>query len=798
MKKFLSLVMALIMVMSLVTVASAADYTDAADIDKAQAVDVMSAVGVFQGSAGKFNPKAVLNRAEAAKLIAYLDLGEDVAEALPAVQSFSDVPATHWAAKFIAYCADEGYINGVGNGKFDPAGKLTGYQFGKLLLCVLGYDYKLESFTGANWSIAVAKLMQANDINKDVKAVPSAELTREDAAQYCLNALQATTVTYADKGTTITVGGVDIVTGAKAATPVTTGAYKSEFEAGTVELAEKLYEDDLVKVEADDAFGRPATKWTYEGKEVGTYADTAKFVWTTAMKKDAVTTALKGYVVKDAAGKTYKVNADTKLVGSVNLVGKTLNNSKSLAEQIAGFTGNGTRVEIFTKKDAIEEIHVITYGVAEVTKVVTDKDGNVTYTLKGSTTFTAKDFADPDKDDTVKAAAPMAEDDIVTYVKNGSVYYTYPTTSVTGVVSRVKAKDYVVVDGTQYPLATGVSVSVSKNEQELTIDQYGVVVDADDVKSESKVAYVAKVWSKQGNYGWETWVQVVTQSGEVVEKQLSTSNGAAVTEGSLYDFYVTSKDTASLLANTKGEATVVTGAEFDSDTKKINDGSHDYYFANDVKFVNVKSNGADIKVTTSTGMQKVSSIPTSINVYLVVDDADVKVVFVPAAAKGAVDKSSVLFLATTDIVDNALDKDNKDARVYKMYKDGEAVEVMVEDGAPLNASSAAGKFYTYSIDDTTGRYDLTAVSEQFSIYADGSDAANIDIKADKYVEDAYGNLYALAKDASFFDLTDNGLATLADIVDFVEANDDAALQVCVTFDDDEITALYIVKKADLA
>ena len=58
MKKFLSLVLALVMTMSLVTVsAGAKDFTDSTKIQYAEAVDVMSAVKVIDGYAeGDFRP----------------------------------------------------------------------------------------------------------------------------------------------------------------------------------------------------------------------------------------------------------------------------------------------------------------------------------------------------------------------------------------------------------------------------------------------------------------------------------------------------------------------------------------------------------------------------------------------------------------------------------------------------------------------------------------------------------------------------------------------------------------------
>ena len=86
MKKFLSLVLALVMTMSLVTVsAGAKDFSDSTKIQYKEAVDVMSAVKVIDGYAdGSFNPSATLTRGAAAKIICNLILGPTTASALVA------------------------------------------------------------------------------------------------------------------------------------------------------------------------------------------------------------------------------------------------------------------------------------------------------------------------------------------------------------------------------------------------------------------------------------------------------------------------------------------------------------------------------------------------------------------------------------------------------------------------------------------------------------------------------------------------------------------------------------------
>ena len=113
MKKFLSLVLALVMTMSLVTVsAGAKDFTDSTKITYKEAVDVMSAVKVIDGYAdGSFNPSATLTRGAAAKIICNLILGPTTASALVAdAAPYKDVPTNHTFAGYIAYCQKTGII----------------------------------------------------------------------------------------------------------------------------------------------------------------------------------------------------------------------------------------------------------------------------------------------------------------------------------------------------------------------------------------------------------------------------------------------------------------------------------------------------------------------------------------------------------------------------------------------------------------------------------------------------------------------------------------------------------------
>ena len=214
MKKFLSLVLALVMTMSLVTVsAGAKDFTDSSKITYSEAVDVMSAVKVIDGYAeGDFRPTATLTRGAAAKIICNLILGPTTASALVAdAAPYKDVPTNHTFAGYIAYCQKEGIISGYADGTFKPANSLTGYAFMKMLLGALGYDSAIEGYTGANWSINVAKralnIGLDDDLVGDFNGVKA--VNREEACLYALNTLTATMVEY-EKNSTVTVGNITI------------------------------------------------------------------------------------------------------------------------------------------------------------------------------------------------------------------------------------------------------------------------------------------------------------------------------------------------------------------------------------------------------------------------------------------------------------------------------------------------------------------------------------------------------------------------------------------------------------
>lgn len=290
MKKFLSLVLALVMTMSLVVVgASAKDFTDSDTITYDEAIDVISALEVVDGyTDGSFQPTTELNRGQAAKIICNLILGVAAADNLVATTApFKDVPASHHFAGYISYCAQEGIISGYSDGYFRPSNTLTGYAFMKMLLGALGYDQNNEGLTGSNWTIQVAKLVQGVGLDADLEDdfVGSKAVTRQEACLYALNTLQARTVEYKTPGTSISVNGIEINQKASNATyrtydtilgGSTTDKNDGNIDAdGYIQFAEEHFPRLILNGGERDGFGRPEHMWTYKGDKVGSYTDTA-------------------------------------------------------------------------------------------------------------------------------------------------------------------------------------------------------------------------------------------------------------------------------------------------------------------------------------------------------------------------------------------------------------------------------------------------------------------------------------------------------------------------------------------
>ena len=527
MKKLLALVLALVMSLSLVTISNAA-FKDADKIDYKEAVDVMNAVGVFIGDEkGNFNAKENLTREQAAKIIAYLELGSKAADALVGGATFTDVASTRWSAGFVGYCAQAGVVAGY-DGKFDPAGQLTALQFGKMLLVELGYDAKAAGMVGADWAINTSKLMAKAKLMDGIDGSVNQVLTREKAAQMCLNALEAPTVEYTTKGSSISVNGAEINLGASEPSYVTNTIAKEQTISSekltnnggyTIELGEKLYKN-LKKISTTDDFGRPATKWTWKSESVGTYADAADLSYTKAVKAGDIYKDLNLSDTVAAKNVTVWVNGEQVSAASLDIKkGSETKIGAKLYDDKNGTNGNGVLTEVFYDDvaDTMVITQIVTY-IGEVAKTVKATDKRDAYVVITAKTGDNNAYTMP-KDSKGIKASPLEFETDETFADDTYVLYTYSfkAEAVKSLAAAEKVEGYVTktinsakdedknngmtIAGTEYKMSLATAgeklgnVSV-KNDYTVYLDQYGYIIYVEQVQELGNYALVLATASK--------------------------------------------------------------------------------------------------------------------------------------------------------------------------------------------------------------------------------------------------------------------------------------------------------------
>ena len=470
MKKFLSLVLALVMTMSLVTVsAGAKDFTDNSKINYEEAVEVMSTLGVVGGyTDGSFNPQGTLTRGAAAKIICNLILGTTTADALTAdAAPYKDVATTNVFAPYIAYCAKEGIISGYADGTFRPANTLTGYAFMKMLLGALGLQADKEGYTGPNWSISVAKRALSKDValDNDLKGEfnGAKAATREEACLYALNMLKAGTFSYPNDNTVI-VGNVSVSTSAKAVQDKNKPYYETVFK-------------NLFAHSTSDAFGRPATRWDYKGVKIGTYAKTPDLTYVGSVKVNDIYADL-NMSTKDTTANLY-VNGESFDTAKDGKDAATFTVSKANDTKLdklggtADKIGNGTLIEVYRNDDNnhVDVIAMSVYAgkITDVKDATSKKDAYVVV----DTDSTIADFNDEYETEA------FAEDDVVAFTyADGEIQTMYKMESVSGELTKKVIDNSLTLGDTTYKYGKEYTFNGTSEAGLSNKSSYDVYVDA--------------------------------------------------------------------------------------------------------------------------------------------------------------------------------------------------------------------------------------------------------------------------------------------------------------------------------
>ena len=629
MKKFLSLVLALVMTMSLVTVsAGAKDFTDDSKINYKEAVDVMSAAKVIDGYAeGDFRPTNTLTRGAAAKIICNLILGPTTASALVAdAAPYKDVPTNHTFAGYIAYCQKEGIISGYADGTFKPANSLTGYAFMKMLLGALGYKAEQEGYTGPNWSINVAKRAMniglKDGLKGDFNGVKA--VNREEACLYAFNTLKATMVEY-ENSNSVTVNGITFTNKSTAKDmkndTKTDGNIKDD---GLMQFAEKYF-SDLKGTPATDDLGHPSTKWMWKKDKIGTYANDADETYTLTGTYEIGTGKDYASLLAVLKDEDFTDNKDLKLAKDVDVyvngAAVKTTEAEAVVKALMNDAKGGTTVELYyndDNKDVVDCVTILNYSIGQIkdvsTKLTKDqKDDGATSKIK----VEGKWYLDND----------VVGFDSKTYVEDAYVLYILKSTTemsasqiaaeITGKVTAIKGSDKATIDGTQYKyVKNAVTIDVD-DEGSFYLNVAGQIAAVDTDSKSDNYAFI---------YNLKKDTNKVNSDGvlaDTITAYYVTTDGTKASAVVDADVETTSDGKTFYYADTKTEVEsgVVIAFSINSDgelvletekdtiknnvTKTI-DKTHAAGTDSDTQFIFAYADGSKFKTSTATGYKNVS------------------------------------------------------------------------------------------------------------------------------------------------------------------------------------------------
>ena len=513
-KRALSLGLTAAMISGLMVMgSSAASYADVTSEDNQEAIEVLQAVEIMVGDEnGDFNPDQNVTRNEMAVIMA--NLMEYNVASYKNTSPFTDVPA--WAEPYVAACWTNGITAGYSDTIYGGSDTVTTAQAALMLMKALGY-FQYASDFGSDWQLATTR--QGNDIDLfvGVDSGVTQAMTRNDVAQLVLNTLQSGTVEAETDGS-LQIGDITISKDVKYTYVTSNQTYataisRDKSTSGTtdagrsiVELGEKLYNGDLKLDEGTtDVFGRPARTWSYEGDEIGTFAQKELMV-------AEYTTAVTGKELYDAVGKTAydKYDFYSYVNGEESDLYKEISrNNKDDVKEI----DDGALTQVFVDTDdETATVTVINTYLAKASSDYNEKRDEVTFTVYGlnnstkPVTVSGEDFAIED----------VAEDDfvLVTYADKE-----IQSISDVDILSDVEIKTFstsggkvtaVNVDGTKYNdsatlyyddevLDDYTENNLKDTTYNVYLDQYGYVIGVDIVDAAKNYVFITGVDANSSN-----------------------------------------------------------------------------------------------------------------------------------------------------------------------------------------------------------------------------------------------------------------------------------------------------------
>jgi len=670
----------------------------------------------------------------------------------------------------------------------------------KMLLGALGYDSSIEGYTGANWQVSVIK--QASGIGLDDgndEFVGSQAVTRQEAALYAFNMLQATMVEY-DKKDTIVVGDITINTTSTRKdvenNTNTDGNIDGERNGdGLMQFGEKYFKD-LEKEDATDIFGHPSSKWVYDGDDVGTYANEADATYVVEdddmdVGQVVTSSSYMNYSSSEAKDAKYFLNGDDNEVKSSELVAV------------------GDIVEAYENDNGdVETVVVSRYTVAKIDKVDTDvstaesrNGASEVLTLTDLDGDNSNDYYDKydDAEKTLRGYASSYDEGSVLAVafRDGKfgdeVLASYEAEAVTGEVTAFREDETVTMDGTKYEFARskdgtdGFVDGITKNfdfDKEYTIyltaDGYVIGVEGAAGADLNDVYYVTGVYCEESRYNANkfTWyAQAVSLAdGSASDIELDETDADNALKSIIDD---ASKDA---FTDVKGLYT------FDDDIATAWDGDRDYtvYGIDEDDGLDTSLKNAlamdDTKFSTTGGSSKTFYVDENTQ-YLGVDDYadDIDTVYAMGGMKAGT-SGNVIVIADQDedrdalyviLVDSSASVGSADilyaagsstdkVGTDKYVREFWSMEDNTSEDITIDEKLSANGFYEVDSIDEDGVYTLKDYDKTASSIDEDSDGIVVEDLALDNTDQIYRNALSGSIDNVKFDDVSIANATIID------------------------------------
>ena len=504
-KRALSLLLSSTMVLGMLVMgSSAASYADVTSKQHEEAIEVLKTVGIMTGDEnGKFNPEAKVTRNEMA--VVMCNLLDYTVASYKGTSPFTDVP--EWAEPYVAACYTNGITSGYDAKTYGGSDTVTTGQAALMLLKALGY-FQYSADFGSDWLVETTKNGSTAGLFDGVATGAKEALTRNDVAQMVLNALEADLVKAEKNGSDVHVGDI-VISGGKATYDARTGTDSKYAKIDntkvdgkyTIQLGEDLYNGDLVKADgADDDFGRPSVKWTYENKEIGTYADDADAVYTATVEKQDLYDLVGSDVYNDLKNgdADFTVVVDGVAQKDVKLSDYIVKNNDDDAAQAK----KGATTEVFIDDDSNDVvIAVINSYVAQVDGDYDKNDEELDLKALDGTALPADDTT-LSADDFDYLDTYSDEDYVLVTVADKEIKTIALAETVEGKVTGYTEQKNVTVDGTKYEYSKNYTDAVKDDSKlsydlndayTLVLDANGYVIYTDGTAGHNDYVYVAKL-----------------------------------------------------------------------------------------------------------------------------------------------------------------------------------------------------------------------------------------------------------------------------------------------------------------